>query len=196
MSDMPRIAKDEGFVGTVTPAKAKKIEETLDVMSGKDSDKTEPLSAEAAYAAGLKARDVSLEDARTIMENMFVRGFHEEEVYLGANTYITLRTRQYYDTIRANRKLEADRVEFVNSIQDIVNRYNAAASLVRYGDHVFNVPSPLNEVDMVALEASFTKRLDFIEKLPAPVAIRVMQKVFEFDQKMYAVMADGAPKDF
>jgi hypothetical protein len=193
MSDMPRIG-EEGFIGTT---KAAKIEETLSLINSKDGEApTIKLTPEQEYEEGLKKHNVTLAEARVIMEAMFVKGFYEEEIYLGANTYVTLRTRQYFDTIRSNRKLEADRVDYVTSINDIINRYNAAASLVKYGSKSFDVPNPLEDVAHDVIENCFTKRLDFLERLPAQICFKIMQKTFEFDQKMYAVMADGAPKDF
>jgi len=109
---------------------------------------------------------------------------------------VTLRSRQYFDTIRSNRKLETDRVEFLSSINNVVNSYNTAASLVKYGSRDFRVPRPMDDVDQVTIEESFTKRLDFLEKLPTQITLKLMQKVFEFDKRLMAVFSDGAPKDF
>jgi hypothetical protein len=193
MSDMPRIG-EEGFIGTT--AKAAKIEETLSVIAGTDTAPEKKLTEEEVYAEGLKDAGLTVDKARTIMEAMFVNGYYEEEVYLGANTYVTLRSRQYFDTIRSNRKLETDRVEFLSSINNVVNSYNTAASLVKYGSRDFRVPRPMDDVDQVTIEESFTKRLDFLEKLPTQITIKLMQKVFEFDKRLMAVFSDGAPKDF
>lgn len=193
MSDMPRIG-EEGFIGTT--AKAAKIEETLSVIAGTDKEPKKVLTEEEAYAKGLEDAGLTVDKARIIMEAMFVNGYYEEEVYLGANTYVTLRSRQYFDSIRANRKLETDRVEYVASINNVVNSYNAAASMVKYGNKDFRVPKPMDDVDHVLIEECFTKRLDFLEKLPMQISIKLMQKVFEFDQRLMAVFSDGAPKDF
>jgi hypothetical protein len=193
MSDMPRIG-EEGFIGTT--AKAAKIEETLSVIAGTDTAPEKKLTEEEVYAEGLKDAGLTVDKARVIMEAMFVNGYYEEEVYLGANTYVTLRSRQYFDTIRSNRKLETDRVEFLSSINNVVNSYNTAASLVKYGSRDFRVPRPMDDVDQVTIEESFTKRLDFLEKLPTQITIKLMQKVFEFDKRLMAVFSDGAPKDF
>ena len=193
MSDMPRIG-EEGFIGTT--AKAAKIEETLSIIDGTEDSKEKVLTEEERYVKGLEEVGLTPDKARAIMEAMFVHSYYEEEVYLGANTYMTLRSRQYYDTIRSNRKLESDRVEYVSSIQNIVNSYNAAASLVKYANTDFKVPKPPGPEDLVAIEECFNRRLEFIERLPIQVSIKVMQRVFEFDKKLMAVFSDGAPKDF
>ena len=192
MSDMPRIG-EEGFIGTT--AKAAKIEETLSIMSEKNP-KEKVLTEEERYVKGLEEAGLTVAQARVIMEAMFVNGYYEEEIYLGAGTYVTLRSRQYFDTIRSNRKLEADRVEYVASINNVVNSYNTAASLVKYANRDFSVPKPHGDVDPQVIEDSFTKRLEFLERLPAQVAIKLMQKTFEFDKKLMAVFSDGAPQDF
>jgi hypothetical protein len=193
MSDMLRIG-EEGFIGTT--AKAAKIEETLSIIAGKENSTEKELTEEEAYAKGLEENGLTTDKARMIMESMFVNGYYEEEIYVGANTYVTLRSRQYFDTIRANRKLEADRVEYVTSINNVVNSYNTAASLVKYGAKDFKVPKPLDDVDHQVIEDNFTKRLDFLERLPTQITIKLMQKVFEFDKKLMSVFSDGAPRDF
>jgi hypothetical protein len=191
---------EEGFIGTtsskgkITLAQAAKIEESLKEMNpdGEGKEKT----VEELYLEGLEKVDMTLEKARVIQEAMFVNHYYEEEVRLAGTHYVVLRTRVYADSVRANRRLEADRVEYVASIQDIVNRYNTAASLVRYGDKVFNVPKPLDDVQDQVIEDSFTERLNFVTKLPSQVCVRLMQKVFEFDARVSAVFSDGAPLDF
>lgn len=193
MSDMPRIG-EEGFIGTT--AKAAKIEETLSIIQGTEGVKAKVLTEEEVYAKGLENAGITSEKARTIMEDMFVKGYYEEEVYLGANTYATLRSRQYFDTLRANRKLETERVEMHTSIHNIMNSYNTAASLIKYANTDFEVPKPMSGADSQTIEDNFTKRLDFLERLAYPISVKLMQKVFEFDQKLMAVFSDGAPKDF
>lgn len=193
MSDMPRIG-EEGFIGTT--ARSAKIEETLSIMTEKDQPAAKELTEEERYIKGLEDAGLTVAQARVIMEAMFVQGYYEEEVYLGAGTYATFRSRQYYDTIRSNRKLEADRVELVTSIHNVVNSYNTAASLVKYAGKDFKVPKPQDAVDHQVIEDSFTARLDFLERLPVQISVKLMQKVFEFDKKLMAVFADGAPQDF
>jgi hypothetical protein len=190
---------EEGFIGTTSnkgraKEQAAKIEESLKELNSenKDAERT----PEEQYLDGLKSVGLTLEKARMIQEDMFVKGYYEEEVRLIGAHYVVLRTRLYGDSVRANRRLEADRVEYVGSIQDIVNRYNTAASLVRYGDTTFAVPSPMGNTPAQEAEDSFTARLTFITQLPNAVCICLMQKVFEFDARIAAVFSDGAPLDF
>jgi len=194
MSDMPMIG-EEGFIGT-TPKNSAKIEETLSIIKGTDEKPEKELSPEETYEKGLKDVGITLAQSRAILESTFVNEYYEEEVHLGAGVYAVFRSRQYLDTIRANRALERDRVELVSSVSDILNRYSTAAALVRYGQKDFNVPKPKDKADSQDIEKSFNERLDFLERLPTYVCNKLMQKSFDFDRKLLAVFADGAPADF
>ena len=194
MSDMPMIG-EEGFIGT-TPKNSAKIEETLSIIKGTDEKPEKELSPEETYEKGLKDVGITLAQSRAILESTFVNEYYEEEVPLGAGVYAVFRSRQYLDTIRANRALERDRVELVSSVSDILNRYSTAAALVRYGQKDFNVPKPKDKADSQDIEKSFNERLDFLERLPTYVCNKLMQKSFDFDRKLLAVFADGAPADF
>ena len=194
MSDMPMIG-EEGFIGT-TPKNSAKIEETLSIIKGTDEKPEKELSPEETYEKGLKDVGITLAQSRAILESTFVNEYYEEEVHLGAGVYAVFRSRQYLDTIRANRALERDRVELVSSVSDILNRYSTAAALVRYGQKDFNVPKPKDKADSQDIEKSFNERLDFLERLPTYVCNKLMQKSFDFDRKLLAVFAYGAPADF
>ena len=194
MSDMPMIG-EEGFIGT-TPKNAEKIEETLSIIKGTDENPEKELSPEETYEKGLKEVGITLAQSRVILESTFINEYYEEEVHLGAGVYAVFRSRQYLDTIRANRALERDRVELVSSVSDILNRYSTAAALMRYGQKDFNVPKPKDKADSQDIEKSFNERLDFLERLPTYVCNKLMQKSFDFDRKLLAVFADGAPADF
>lgn len=191
---MPMIG-EEGFIGT-TPKQNEKIEETLAVINDTDKNPEKELSTEEAYAEGLEALGITLEQSRAILEATFVNEYYEEEVYLGAGIYATLRSKQYLDTMRANRTLERDQVMLASSVSDILNRYSTAAALVVYNKKDFNVPKPGDKVDSQTIEKIFNERLDFLERLPSPICTKLMQKSFEFDKKLMAVFAEGAPADF
>ena len=191
---MPMIG-EEGFIGT-TPKQNEKIEETLSIIKGTDENPEKELSPEETYEKGLKEVGITLAQSRVILESTFINEYYEEEVHLGAGVYAVFRSRQYLDTIRANRALERDRVELVSSVSDILNRYSTAAALMRYGQKDFNVPKPKDKADSQDIEKSFNERLDFLERLPTYVCNKLMQKSFDFDRKLLAVFADGAPADF
>lgn len=183
------------------PSKQKeKIEESLNIISemagtsAENEEAVKELSAEEKYEQNLRKHNLTLRDARSIMEQMLTKGFYADEYKLGPITCV-LRTRVYQDLIRTQRMLEAEKMEYSSSVQEALNRYNTAASLVRYGEKVFEHPDPQDATE-TEMEEAFQARLRFVECLPQLATIRVMQYSYEFDQKMLAVFADGAPQDF
>lgn len=191
--NMPRAAN--------LPGKQKeKIEESLNIiaeMSGtapETKSEEKELSVEEKYEQALAKYDLTLRDARSIMEQMLTKGFYSEEFKLGPITCV-LRTRVYEDLIRTQRMLESAKMEYSSSVQEALNRYNTAASLVRYGEKIFEHPDP-QEATETEIEETFEARLKYVQRLPQLAAVRVMQYSYEFDQKMIAVFGDGAPQDF
>jgi hypothetical protein len=87
--------------------------------------------------------------------------------------------------------MTAENPAYQASIQDVIARHNLAASLVKYGDKEFDFPE-----DEKAAETAFDTRMQFIEMRNALVVGRLMKLVYDFDNKMAKVFADGAPQDF
>jgi len=192
--------KDNAPRAASMPSKQKeKIEESLDIiaeMAGTPAEEedTSKLSVEEKYERTLKEFNLTLRDARAIMEQMVTKGFYSEEFKLGPITCV-LRTRVYEDLIRTQRLLEAERLEYSSSVQEVLNRYNTAASLVRYGDVIFEHPDSQTASES-EIEEAFEKRLKYVRRLSQLVSVKVMQFSYEFDRKMMAVFGDGAPQDF
>jgi hypothetical protein len=181
------------------PSKQKeKIEESLGIISEMAGDKADvpekKLSPEESYENNLKEFDLTLRDARSIMEQMVTKGHYSEEFKLGPITCV-LRTRVYEDLIRTQRLLEAERLEYSSSVQEVLNRYNTAASLVRYGEIIFEHPDP-QVASELEIEEAFETRLKYVRRLSQLVSVKLMQFSYEFDRKMMAVFGDGAPQDF
>jgi len=203
---MPVIGDNKMFSGPrdnaprtpILPGKQKeKIEESLDIiseMAGIKPEEEKKLSPEEKYEQNLREFDLTLSGARAIMEKMVTKGFYSEEFKIGPITCV-LRTRVYEDLIRTQRLLESERLEYSSSVQEVLNRYNTAASLVRYGETIFDHPDPQVATD-TEIETAFEKRLLYLRRLPGLISVRVMQFSYEFDQKMLAVFGDGAPQDF
>jgi len=172
----------------------KKLEETMGVI---DKEILEPMIKEGTpegvaetYEGGLASVGLGLADARRIMEEILVKNCYQEVVYI-ASLPVTLRTRSYHDTVRLHRFMTAENPAYQASIQDVIARHNLAASLVKYGDTEFDFPE-----DEKLAEKAFDKRMQFIETRNALVVGRLMKLVYDFDNKMAKVFADGAPQDF
>lgn len=207
---MPVIGNDSDFEGpkensvrtapTIPRKDAKNIEETLSGMEDTvDLEKPlRPLTPEEKaeeYAKNLKDVAVTSAEALGIMEAIMVKGYYEESSKIGKSV-VVLRTRLYRDTQRLYQALEHRELNLAATIQDFVNRYNLAGSIVSVGERTFpHVADPLTDPDS-EIDARFEDRLKMLPRLPDFVTARLMQLVFVFDNKMRAVFAEGAPQDF
>ena len=204
---MPVIGENKMFSGpkdnapraASLPGKQKdKVEESLDIIAELAGSKPpvdeKVLSKEEQYEKNLREFDITLRAARAIMEQMVTKGFYEEDFKVGPIT-CTLRTRVYDDLVRTQRLLETERPEYASAVQEMLNRYNTAASLVRYGEYTFDHPDAMTATEK-DLEDAFEKRMHFVKRLPQLISVKVMQFSYEFDRKMIAVFGEGAPQDF
>ena len=189
--------KEVPITNSTAPADLKKQLETL--ASELDSQESTEESAklltaeerEAIYVAGLEEVGLDLVGARDIMEKILVNDYYEEAYRIGPLP-VKLRTRTYSDTLRAQQHLEVENPTYNMSVQDLVARYNVAASLSQYGDNIFEFPGGVE----LQTETAFKARLEFVMGRPAIVMAKLMELVYRFDIKMGAVFAEGAPQDF
>jgi len=179
----------------------KKVEASLEEMAkidppvdGKSDEEAKELSKEEKYLKNLSDLGVELREARHIMEQMVTKGYYEESFKIGPAT-LTLRTRVYDDMMRAQRMLEVERPEYATAVQELLNRYNTAASLVRYGEHYFEHADVMTATEE-EMDKAFEPRLRFMRRQPQYVALKMQQYCFDFDQKMIAIFGEGAPQDF
>jgi hypothetical protein len=174
-----------------TPATEEdKKENTDDVARPKT-----PAEKAEAYAAGLAAVGLTHVQARGILEKVLVNGDYEERIKLGP-VPVVICTRKYSDVLRTLRFLELEKPTYAMSINDVVARYNMAASLVSFGDETFERPSKKDGATDEDVESAFHYRLSFVMDLPVVTSDRLMQIVHEFDQRIGAVFAEGSPEDF
>lgn len=193
--------KENSLRGGAVPRKAAKIEQTLsemgeseDGIEGVLKEKTPKEKAEE-YRENLKEVGLTKEEALSIMEAVMVNGYHDDTLQVG-KTSVVFRTRLYLDTQRVYQALEMQDLGLAASIQDFVNRYNLAASIVRIGDRKYpHVGDPMTATTE-EFENAFQERLGMVGRLPDFLSARLMQAVFNFDRKMRAIFAEGAPQDF
>jgi len=200
---MPQIG-DENFSGPPnntlrskpTPETEAKIEQTMSEMEEESAaDKVEksktPEELAEDYEKGLAEVGLTLEQARGVIENLVVEGYHEESTRIGPLTF-RYRTRGHHDTLRTYTAVESSGISMPQPMQEFINRHNTAGSLVSWGDRKFEHPTSLEERDK-----AFQERLEFLSgTLSDLVAVKMMQIVHDFDKKMAAVMAEGSPEDF
>jgi hypothetical protein len=157
---------------------------------------TRPLTGkekQKLYEAGLKAVGIKKQEAKAVMDEMLQKGFFVKTYRLSSTITVGLRTRTYYDVQRTLRFAETESPRIPLHVNDLMFRYNLAASLHSFGSTNFVFPPNRDVEDR---EKAFDKRLDFIFDLPIPVVTRLNKMLVDFDDKMNAVLSEGAVEDF
>jgi hypothetical protein len=172
----------------------KAIEESMAIV---DKEILQPMLKEGtpeqiaeSYEEGLKSVDLTLSQARMIMEKILVDNYYEETMYI-QSLPVTFRTRSYNDTVRLHQFLTAESPTYQASVQDLIARHNLAASLAKFGDREFRFPDDYKES-----AAAFEERMEFVKSRVEFTVTRLMELVYKFDNKLAKVFANGAPQDF
>jgi hypothetical protein len=162
-----------------------------------DFSKEEPgeidVSPAKAYLEGLNAIDLSRAEAVAIIDAVVSDGIYLETVKINNRVVVEFGTRSYRDLQRVSRLLENESPTLPMSVNDLISRFNLAASLRSYNGKA--LPWNDKEKDQ-AVSKEFQERLDFIYGLPDIIVHRMMEALSEFDHKIGVVFAKGAPEDF
>lgn len=146
------------------------------------------------YKKYLKDQKIEESEAAEIVDNLMMRGFHEERFELSKKLTVTLRTRTQQDVMRVQTAVQIQRPLFQDTMNELIIRYNMAASLASYGDTVFAfAPENAGVADQ---DKFFDVRLAFVEKMPSAVFTKLSIKLAKFDQKIAAVMREGVAENF
>jgi len=154
-----------------------------------------PEDVEKEFLEGLKEVGLDINKARAIMDEVLAHGHYTETRELRGKP-IVIRSRNYRDTLRTQQYLEAENPTYATSMDEIVLRYNAAASLVQFGEHKFEHPEDRADAPREEIEEAFDKRLNFLQTLPSIMVGKLSTAVYNMDVKLQAVFAEGAPEDF
>lgn len=143
------------------------------------------LTPKERYAKRLEDEGISVDVARAIFDAVISKGYYEEYVHVGSQR-ATLRTRLYDDHLRLQTALEMTRPGLVLSQEDMITRYNLAASLYEWRGKAYKHDTD-DDFDAVMLE---------IKRMPAPLYSLLVQKLSDFDRKVMLVFSEGATDSF
>lgn len=146
------------------------------------------------YKGFLKKQGIEEAKASEIVDNLLTTSFHQETYNLSKAVSIDLRTRKQEDLLRLQAAMQAQRPVYDDAIDELLTRYNMAASLVRYHKTTFEFPS--EGADRSSAEKLFDERLQYVENLPAPVFSAISSKLARFDWVIMAVMQEGVAENF
>lgn len=160
------------------------VAKAVDVIRA-EVTKEAQLSPSERYQKRLEEAKLPLATARHIFDQVLTHGFYEETVVIGP-VRATLRTRVYDDTLRLQRALEMEKPQLMMSQEELVTRYNLAASL-----YVWNGKPVPHDTD-----ADFEKALKLVRGMPSPLFSVVARELFKFDQKIMLAFSEGAVESF
>ena len=170
------------------------IEEQATQRAKLYEDMVKDLSPVEDYQEYLKAQKIPEEVAGAIVDNLFTRGYHSERYKLTKRIAATLRTREHGDTLRLQSALEVQRPIYTHVMNELMARYNLAASLESFGETTFAFAKVGADKDEV--ERLFDVRLQFIERMPDPAFYRLSDLLAKFDRTVAAVMREGVAENF
>jgi len=147
---------------------------------------TDFLTPAEQYRKNLEKYKIPLEEAATIYDGVLTKGYYEEYVRLKGNHRAVFRTRQYDDHLRMQTQLEMQKPQLAISQDEIISRFNLASSL-----HEWNGQVLTHETD-----DDFDAVMTLIKKLPAPIFSVLVRELAKFDEKIFAVFAEGAEENF
>lgn len=146
------------------------------------------------YKKYLKDQKIEESEAADIVDNLMMKGFHEERFELSKRLTVTLRTRTQQDVIRLQTAMQVQRPLFQDTMNELIIRYNMAASLSSFGDTGFQFPP--DTASVTDADKLFDIRLTFVEKMPSAVFTKLSIKLAKFDQRIAAVMREGVAENF
>ena len=138
------------------------------------------------YRDRLKASDISLEDATQIFDDVMDKGYHEVSVKLGRFGRAVFHTRQYSDHTRLQETIERLSPKFAMITDDIINRFNLAASLVEWRG------KKIPHQD----EKDFEAAMDLVMHMPGPAYALLVNELAKIDAKVMVVFSNGAAEAF
>ena len=137
------------------------------------------------YRKRLEEAKISLTVANAIYDAVLDKGFYEEYVRIRTNRAV-FRTRTYDDQLRLQTALETFQPRMAHSHDELVARYNLAASLFEWQGKAYKHDT----------EAEFEAVLQLIRKMPQPVVSMLYDALMKFDQKIMLVFSEGATDSF
>ena len=137
------------------------------------------------YRKRLGAAKISLADAAAIYDAVLEKGYYEEYVRIRDHRAV-FRTRQYEDQLRLQTALEAREPRTALAHDEIVSRFNLAASLHEWMGRA--LPHKTS--------GDFDAVLRLIERMPQPLVALLYDALAKFDYRVMLVFSEGATDSF
>lgn len=145
----------------------------------------EKLSPAERYEKMLARNEIDRNYASGVVDAILSKGYFEEYVHIRGKR-ATFRTRTYDDHLRLQSALEFEKPTLALSQDDLITRYNLAASLCEWNGKKYPHDS----------DKDFETIMADIRKLPLPVFSMLARELSKFDAKMMLIFSEGAPDSF
>lgn len=147
------------------------------------------------WREAIESAEVTEEEADKILDAVLATGHYEKtfKIFRG-KLAITLRSRDSASLQRVSDALDAVRTNDARVHTQTMNRFNLAASLVRYQDKQFKHSGTGAEAS--DREKAFYERLAFVDTIPAPVLMQMYAVLAKFDNVVFAALSEGAEMGF
>jgi len=177
-----------------TPARSVVAGIKEDLKSDTD-ELTENVEKVQSYKDVLEDHDITLDKARSIVDDLLTQGFYEERVLITKSVFVVFRSRTHEDYRRYHTALEVTNPKYKEEMNEIALRYCLAGSIVRFRDHKFDHPD-INKSTFEERGTAFDKRLDWIEQQPERLIAILAVKLNIFDLRIATVMSEGVIENF
>lgn len=175
------------------PRPPHKVEEKVETPEKEDGatpvveeTKSDFLTPAERYRAQLKAMNISQADAETIYDGVLTKGYYEEYIRLRGDHRAVFRTRMYDDHLRLQTVLEMKKPHLAISQDELITRYNLAASLYEWEG------KPLKHES----DEDFDEIMKLVKRMPGPLFTVLSRELSKFDTKIMAVFDEGADENF
>lgn len=146
------------------------------------------------YKAYLKELEIDEGEAARIVDELLSKGYYQESFEISKKLSVMFRTREQRDTVRLQMAVQVQRPLYTDAMDELMTRYNMAASLAAYGRETFKFPAEKSTDDDAS--KGFDERLAFVERLSTPIFSRLSVALARFDRKISAVMREGVAENF
>jgi hypothetical protein len=195
-AETPPPATTDEDTTQLPPEAAKQEQETKSRLSLYE-DMSQALLPVKDYAKFLEEQKIEQSKAAEIVDDLLTKGYHEEEYPLTKRTNVVLRTREHLDTLRLHAAIQAQQPVYQDVQQEIVIRYNLAASLAAItGPNGRRFSFSTTETEEKEAHKFFDERLRYIERMPGALFAKISIKLAEFDRLILAVMREGVAEHF
>lgn len=159
--------------------------ETLTKQAEALQNSVRDLTPAEQYVARLKEAGIPLKEAQGIFDAVLSKGYYEEYIHIRQQR-ATFRTRTYEDHLRLQTAIELQQPRLAISQDDLITRYNLAASLFEWQGKAIPHEKESDIDDVMRL----------IRAWPGPVFSLVCRELAKFDSKIMLVFSEGATESF